>query len=146
MSPGLRFGRWTVLSFVDGRNWLVRCDCGTEKQVTKSNLQKGKTSSCGCLRHDLNFIHGHTTKTSSAYGRWNAMKQRCTNPKHKRFADWGGRGITVCERWNDFLNFLADMGEPPSPELTIDRIDNDKGYSKGNCQWATRLQQTYNRR
>lgn len=91
--------------------------------------------------------HGHSreTKTSSAYMRWGQMVQRCTNPNHPRYADYGGRGITVCERWLDFKNFLADMGEPPEGKV-LDRLDNDKGYTKDNCAWVSLAASALNRR
>lgn len=99
-----------------------------------------------------NRTHGHTAgarsehrRPSKTYSVWNEMRARCRNPKHARYADYGGRGITVCERWEDFRNFLADMGEAP-PGLTLDRRDNDKGYSKANCRWAPAAIQNRNTR
>jgi hypothetical protein len=92
--------------------------------------------------------HGHAGcgAKSLTYKTWVGMCGRCTNPGHSRFADYGGRGITVDPRWFDFSNFLADMGEKPSPELSLDRVDNDQGYSPSNCRWVTRSEQALNRR
>lgn len=97
-----------------------------------------------------NTTHGHTTTENfcgtSTYRIWSAMLSRCRNKKNAHYKDYGGRGIIVCERWANFENFLADMGERPSKELTLDRIDNDGNYEPGNCQWATWFQQAANRR
>ena len=121
------------------------CDCGTPHSVLFGEW--GKCQSCGCLRNERSAErltrHGH--KHSSLYASWAAMIQRCTNPSNKQWANYGGRGITVCERWRDFPNFLDDMGDRPAG-LTLDRIDNDRGYEPGNCRWTDVHTQNVNRR
>ena len=90
--------------------------------------------------------HGESKKFVVEYDAWKAMRQRCNNPNNPRYADWGGRGIQVCERWNDYTNFLADMGRRPSAKHSLERIDNDKNYSPDNCKWATKHEQKLNQR
>lgn len=131
--------------------WRCRCDCGNERDAYSRNLVQGSTRSCGCLMRELasarggNVIHGLTG--SRTHNAWRASKERCANPKNKKYADYGGRGISMCDRWrSDFLNFLADMGVAPTPKSELDRIDNEKGYEPGNCRWATREDQMMNRR
>ena len=150
---GQRFGRLIVIRF-DGRDkwrksyWLCRCDCGKEKIIGGNNLRSGNTKSCGCLAKNNALKHGHTIKGKGTrtYESWHSMIQRCTNPKDKRYKDYGGRGITVCERWlNSFPNFLEDMGDRPKGHQ-IDRMNNDKGYHKSNCLWVTPKQNSRNRR
>ncbi|WP_327421881.1 hypothetical protein OG763_15195 [Streptomyces sp. NBC_01230] len=106
----------------------------------------GKTASCGCLRREVttqrSTTHGYSY--SSEYRTWGDMVARCTNPNHKRWADYGGRGITVCDRWKNFANFLADMGERPVGR-ELDRIDNNRGYEPDNCRWTDRSTQQKNR-
>lgn len=98
------------------------------------------------IGHKVGLKHGHYIGSkSSTYLTWNSMKQRCLNSKHKKYNIYGGRGITICESWYCFENFLADMGERPKGK-TIDRIDNELGYFKNNCRWATVSEQNYNRR
>lgn len=145
------FGRWTVIgrSENDARNhsrWICRCECGTEKVLHGNNLRNGKTKSCGCVGKTT---HGHTKgrRCSSLYGVWAAIIQRCTNPDSASYPQYGGRGISVCERWkNSFADFLEDVGERPSPMHSIDRKDNSRGYEPGNVQWATRSEQGRNTR
>jgi len=129
--------------------WLCQCECGKESTIIGSALIKGTTTSCGCVKKagQYNVIHGHKRvgNTSKAYSVWSNMKSRCSNPILSQYKNYGGRGITVCERWNNFESFLEDMGEPEGG-LQIDRIDNDKGYSKDNCRWTTRSVNTRNSR
>jgi hypothetical protein len=156
---GRRFGRWTVLGRANHNDahkkplWCCRCECDTVRLVTGGNLRSSLSQSCGCLKSErsraAHFKHGHCDRrngrVSRIYTTWQGMLQRCLNPRSPGFHNYGGRGITVCERWHKFENFYADMREPPDG-LTLDRKDNDKGYSPENCKWSTRLEQTHNRR
>jgi hypothetical protein len=149
------FGRLTVLykATPTDKNirWQCRCVCGNEVSVHRGSLTRGLTKSCGCLNREVasarETTHGFTRcKTyRTEYGIWAAMKRRCTNPNTAAWHDYGGRGITVCRRWDKFENFLADMGRRPSG-LTLDRRDNNQNYTPNNCHWATRQEQARNTR
>lgn len=155
---GKTFGFWTVKERAKsttkgGAAWLCVCVCGGEKVVPAESLVRGKSKSCGCKSDEMRSVnntkHGHTRfdgYTSGTYRSWHAMRQRCTRVKHKQYADYGGRGISVCERWSSFENFLADMGERPDG-MTLDRWPDTNGnYEPGNCRWATNSQQSLNQR
>lgn len=150
---GQKFGRLIAVKQVQNDKWgnykwLCICICGKKTIVPGSDLKKNKTKSCGCLHDEGNNInHGHTRngKWSQIYRSWVSMIQRCTNPNNDDYHCYGGRGITVCERWRTFANFLIDMDNPPTKYHSIDRINNNKGYCKSNCRWATPKQQARNK-
>lgn len=142
-----QYGRLTILHFVGryGRRyfWQAQCVCGNRAVVDSANLKKG-TKSCGCLNFDRIFKHG--LSGTLEYGIWGSMRDRCNNPQNPSYEQYGGRGIKVCERWDDFNLFLADMGKKPSPIHSIDRINNNGNYEPDNCKWSTPKEQSYNRR
>lgn len=128
--------------------WLCKCNCGQETLVTSFALKSGHTKSCGCLKKEGRpIIHGHfiNKKHSHTYSTWSHMIQRCTNKKNKDYSRYGGRGITIYEKWLKFQNFLEDMGIAHE-NCQIDRINNNLGYYPGNCRWVTAKQNCRNRR
>jgi hypothetical protein len=150
-SVGEQFGKWKVAESsyrptpYSHMFTPCRCQCGCLRKVRTYELLHGKSKMCPrCRSHQNAMSHGHSY--GPEYNSWVGMLQRCTNPKNTKYASYGARSITVCERWKSFENFLADMGRRPGPEYSIDRKDNDGNYEPDNCRWATPVEQARNTR
>ena len=141
----------TWIRGADSKKAVYRCECGAEFVAFKSNVSRGHTRSCGCVRRrvtrERSFKHGGKSGgvRTRSYVAWVNMRARCENAARPDFMNYGARGITVCRRWMKFENFLADMGEPPE-NTSLDRVDSAEGYSPSNCRWASRKVQAQNKR
>ena len=147
------FGRLTVLRRGEKKGryvrWFCKCQCGNFIEAITGELNRGAVKSCGCLRRNALGIRSrtHNMRHTAEWQVWAQMLGRCNNPKNKGYKNYGGRGITIEDPdWLKFENFYRDMGARPSPELTLERANNNRGYCKENCIWADRFQQSGNRR
>ena len=151
---GKKFGKWTVLERVENSNskqtrWLCQCDCGEKGIVHADSLKNGRSASCGCLKAQKLSLRAKTHGQSNTpeFTSWVSMLSRCYNPNRDVYPYYGGRGITVCDRWKDsFENFYTDMGPRPEKNFSIDRINPDGNYEPSNCRWATTVEQHRNQR
>ena len=153
---GQTFNRWTVIGsarFINRKSFsLCRCECGVERDVRHDQLTRGISKSCGCWKSEvsrrqiieISTTHGQSSKTRT-YSIWKDMRKRCLNHASKNYKNYGGRGISVCQRWSSFENFFEDMGHAPEA-MTLDRINNDGNYEPSNCRWATKKTQMNNMR
>ena len=155
-ASGERFGYWEVIKETKDRKVLCRCECGTEKEVQKKHLLSGKTTSCGCFRNQKAsermkknnpYNVKHNMYKSRLYGIWNGLKDRCYNSNNAQYHNYGGRGIKVCEEWQEFIPFKEwALNNGYTDTLTLDRTDFDGDYEPNNCRWITIQAQQYNKR
>lgn len=147
---GQRFGLLTVIERAGSAEgfalWKCRCDCGREIIVASSRLRQGRKNCCLSEEHKSARLISLTVEYKSEYVSWRSMYKRCTDMKHKHYASYGGRGITICEHWKVFRNFMLDMGRKPHPRFTIERDNIDGNYEPGNCRWISRADQGRNKR
>ena len=145
---GQRFGKWRVLDYATDRRWHCQCDCGTRRLVFAGSLTSGSSASCGCTigpaARLIRTKHGQAG--SKLHMIWKTMRQRCLNPANRKYHCYGGRGIRICDRWQEFLGFLQDMGPTWQDGLSIERIDVNGHYDPGNCIWIPLADQAKNRR
>lgn len=152
--PGQKFGRLTVVERAEnhpgqqGVRWLCQCECGNVKSIQASKVVSGVTKSCGCFQRERmgNMSRRHGMFGTRIYRIWTGMMTRCTNPRSENYPHYGGRGITVCERWTKFENFYTDMIATYRDDLSIDRIDPNGNYEPDNVRWADTGQQSRNKR
>lgn len=147
---GKKFGELTVLSRAGRKSryitWLCRCSCGAEIVVGGNNLRRGRTTKCKAPAHKANRPVSLTVEYKSEYQSWTSMRARCLDPKNKKYPIYGGRGITIDPRWDEFKNFMLDMGRKPDPKFTIERDDVNGNYEPTNCRWISRKDQGRNKR
>lgn len=145
---GRRFGKLTVVSWAHNSRWLCLCDCGGQSKVLTANLNRGNTSSCGCVRNIASSKRAttHGLSNTRAYKTWLSVRRRCFETTNAAYKDYGAKGIGMDDEWAiSAASFIRDVGQPPSGNYTLDRIDNAKGYFPGNVRWATPTEQANNK-
>lgn len=146
---GKRFARLVAVTYIRRGMWIFQCDCGRTAKVPSNEVRNGRRISCGCVLYRGDPDHPrrtHGMRHTPEYEVWKSMRARCKNPNDKRYARYGKRGISVCARWQDFSNFIQDMGPRPSDKHSLERRNNDGDYEPDNCYWGTDFDQGRNKK